>query len=102
MEVLVLVIMIETCKQIRQSFCAYDGSTWRSSDRKTVGEADRMYYFERSARIYITALQTGQKLKTASHEIAEKTAQQSDNYFSDLHFKAILEVLDEEEPDYLN
>tara|TARA_B000000565_G_scaffold241998_1_gene207222 strand:+ start:101 stop:814 length:714 start_codon:yes stop_codon:yes gene_type:complete len=70
---------------------------------KTVGEAfDRMYYFERSARIYITALQTGQKLKIASHEIAEKTAQQSENYFSDLHFKAILEVLDEEEPDYLN
>ena len=31
---------------------------------KTVGEAfDRMYYFERSARIYITALQTGQKLR---------------------------------------
>ena len=40
---------------------------------KTVGEAfDRMYYFERSARIYITALQTGQKLKIASHELQKK------------------------------
>ena len=33
-------------------------------------------------------------------EIAEKTAQQSEEYKSELHFKAILDVLDEEEPEY--
>ena len=63
---------------------------------------NKMYYFERAARIYITALQTGKELKFSSDEIAEKTAQQSENYSSDSHFKAVLDVLNEEEPEYLN
>ena len=62
----------------------------------------KMYYFERAARIYITALQTGKELIFSSDEIAEKTAQQSENYYSDCHFNAVLDVLNEEEPEYLN
>ena len=63
---------------------------------------NKMYYFERAARIYITALQTGKELIFSSDEIAEKTAQQSENYYSDCHFNAVLDVLNEEEPEYLN
>lgn len=33
---------------------------------------NRMYYFERAAETYIRALQTGQKLRILSDEIAEK------------------------------
>ena len=62
----------------------------------------RFYYFERAARIYITALQTGKELIFSSDEVAEKTAQQSENYSSDCHFNAVLDVLNEEEPEYLN
>ena len=61
---------------------------------------DKIYYFERASRIYLTALQTGKELSISTDEIAEKTAQQSEEYKSELHFKAILDVLDEEEPEY--
>ncbi len=61
---------------------------------------DKIYYFERASRIYLTALQTGKELSISADEIAEKTAQQSEEYKSELHFKAILDVLDEEEPEY--
>ena len=37
---------------------------------------NRLYYFERAARNYIQALQTGQPLRVLSDEIAEKTASQ--------------------------
>ena len=33
---------------------------------------NRMYYFERAARTYIKALQTGMKLRVLPDEIAEK------------------------------
>ena len=61
---------------------------------------DKIYYFERASRIYLTALQTGKELSISTDEIAEKTAQQSEEYKSEIHFKAILDVLDEEEPEY--
>ena len=61
-----------------------------------------MYYFERAARIYITALQTGQELSISKDDIAEKTALQAEEYKSELHFKAVIDVLDEEEPEYRN
>ena len=63
---------------------------------------DKMYYFERAARIYITALQTGQELSISKDDIAEKTALQAEEYKSELHFKAVIDVLDEEEPEYRN
>ena len=70
-----------------------------------VAEAfDKIYYFEQAAMAYITALQTGKELNIASSEVAEKTAQQSENFesYSKYHLDAILEVMDEEEPEYLN
>jgi len=63
---------------------------------------DNIYYFERSAEIYMTALSSGQPLNIASAEVAEKTAQQWEDYpnFSDKHLSAIRAVLDDEEPGY--
>lgn len=69
----------------------------------TVGEAfDSIFYFERAATTYVKALQTGQPLNIASAEVAEKTAQQWEDYegAADMHLAAIRGVLDAEEPDY--
>ena len=65
---------------------------------------EKMYYFERACRTYILALQTGKELNIASHEVAEKTAQQQIDltHYGEQHLKAICEVLGQEEPDYLN
>jgi ribulose-5-phosphate 4-epimerase/fuculose-1-phosphate aldolase len=64
---------------------------------------DAIYYFERAAETYITALSTGRELNAASHEVAEKTARQWEDYpdFADKHLSAIRAVLDREAPDYL-
>ncbi|MEM9319915.1 MAG: class II aldolase and adducin N-terminal domain-containing protein [Pseudomonadota bacterium] len=72
---------------------------------QSVGECfDLIYYFERAAETYILALQTGQELNVAADAVAEKTAQQWDDYegSGDMHLAAIREVLDVEEPSYLN
>ncbi len=63
---------------------------------------NRLYYFERAAETYIRALQTGQKLRVLSHEIAEKTAQELDNYpgQAEAHMREIMAVLDAEGSDY--
>lgn len=63
---------------------------------------DEMYYFERGAETYITALQTGKPLNIANAQVAEKTARQWEDYPSgaEKHLAAIREVLDHEEPDY--
>ena len=65
---------------------------------------DLMYYFERAAETYITALQTGLKIKAVSAEVAEKTAGQWETYgdFAARHLRAVREVLDKEAPDYRN
>lgn len=70
---------------------------------ETVGDCfDQIYYFERAAETYVLALQTGQPLNIASAEVAEKTAQQWDEYDGggDMHLRAIRDVLDAEEPTY--
>ncbi|MFW2543429.1 class II aldolase and adducin N-terminal domain-containing protein [Primorskyibacter sp. 2E107] len=41
---------------------------------------NRLYYFERAAETYIRALQTGQPLDVLSDEVAEKTAQEIEDY----------------------
>ena len=73
---------------------------------KTVSEGfDELYYFEKSAETYLTALATGKELNVASDEIAEKTAHEWANYPSDLgraHLDQIRLILDKEEPDYKN
>lgn len=69
----------------------------------TVAEVfDEMFYFERACETLITALSTGRELRIASHEVAEKTAQQFENYpkFAERHFNALKDILDHEEPEY--
>lgn len=63
---------------------------------------DDIYYFERAAETYILALTTGRPLNIASHEVAEKTARQWEDYpgFAVKHLAAIRSILDVEEPGY--
>jgi len=73
---------------------------------QTVAEAfDELYYFERACETYITALATNKKLKVVSNEVAEKTAQEWEDYSTDskdLHLKAVRLILDKEDPSYKN
>ena len=51
----------------------------------------------------MTALSTGKELNVASPEVAEKTAQDWENYstnMEELHLKAIRSILDSEDPNY--
>lgn len=69
----------------------------------TVAETfNRLYYFERAAQTYITALQTGQPLRVLSDAVAEKTAQEIEDYPSlDSRFLEELKaILDEEGSNY--
>jgi ribulose-5-phosphate 4-epimerase/fuculose-1-phosphate aldolase len=75
----------------------------------TVGETvakafDDLYYFEKACETLMLALSSGRELNIASHEVAEKTAQQWEAYpgAADKHFQALRAILDEEEPDYRN
>ena len=70
---------------------------------ETVGDAfNRLYYFERAAETYIRALQTGQQLRVLSHEVAERTAQQLEDYPQQWqrHFSELKAILDEENSNY--
>ncbi len=70
---------------------------------KDVADAfNRLYYFERAAETYIRALQTGQKLRVLSHEIAEKTAAELDDYpgQAERHMAELKAILDEEGSNY--
>lgn len=63
---------------------------------------NRLYYFERAAETYIRALQTGQKLRHLSHEIATSVAIEMNDYpeMADRHLADLKAILDEEEPSY--
>ena len=64
-----------------------------------------LYYFERAAQTYLTALSTNQELNVVSHEVAEKTAEEHANFptdFPNLFLSQIRLILDKEEPDYKN
>ena len=71
---------------------------------QTVGQAfDELYYFEKACETYITALSTNKELKIANSEVAEKTAQEWENYpvnMGDQHLKAIRSILDKEDSSY--
>ena len=73
---------------------------------RTVAEGfNSLYYFERAAETYLTALSTNQELNVVSHEIAEKTAEEHENFptdFANLFLSQIRIILDKEEPDYKN
>ena len=63
---------------------------------------NRLYYFERAAETYIRALQTGKPLRVLSHEIAEKTAQELEDYPSqaERHLAELKAILDDENSNY--
>jgi ribulose-5-phosphate 4-epimerase/fuculose-1-phosphate aldolase len=63
---------------------------------------DDIYYFERAAETYITALSTGRVLNIASDEVAEKTARQWAAYpgAAQKHLEAVHSILTAQEPDY--
>ena len=66
---------------------------------------DELYYFEKSAETYLTALSTNKELNVVSHDVAEKTAQETLDYPVDtakIHLEQIRLILDKEEPDYKN
>ena len=71
---------------------------------QTVAEAfDELYYFEKACETYITALSTSKELKIASSDVAEKTAQEWENYpvnMGEQHLKEIRKILDKEDPSY--
>ena len=73
---------------------------------ETVAEGfNSLYYFERAAQTYLTALSTNQELYVVSHEVAEKTAEEHANFptdFANLFLSQIRLILDKEEPDYKN
>ena len=70
----------------------------------SVAEAfDDLYYLERAAKVQILALYTGRAPALIPEAIAAKTCAQWFSYpseFSRLHFAALKEILDEEEPSY--
>ena len=72
----------------------------------TIAQAfDDLFYFEKACETYLTALSTGKELNIASNEVAEKTAQDWENYTTDmagLHLKAIRSILDSEDSSYKN
>ncbi|MBL3705184.1 hypothetical protein GI582_21015 [Sulfitobacter sp. BDSS02] len=63
---------------------------------------NRLYYFERAAETYIRALQTGQPLRVLPDDIAEKTAQELENYpgQGDRHLTELKLILDDEGSNY--
>ncbi len=63
---------------------------------------NRLYYFERAAETYIRALQTGQPLRVLPDQIAEKTAQELEDYpdQDERHLDELKAILDEEGSDY--
>ena len=73
---------------------------------ETIAEGfNYLYYFEKAAETYLTALSSNKELNVVSNEIAEKTAQETANYPIDLaklHLEQIRSILDKEEPDYKN
>ncbi|WP_193173796.1 class II aldolase and adducin N-terminal domain-containing protein [Nisaea nitritireducens] len=69
----------------------------------SVGDTfNRLYYFERAAETYIRALQTGMELRVIPDEIAEKTAQELDDYpgQAQQHLDELKAILDEEGSNY--
>ena len=69
----------------------------------TVAETfNRLYYFERAAETYIRALQTGQPLRVLPDDVAEKTAQELEDYPDQdtRHLTELKLILDEENSDY--
>ncbi|MEX0370845.1 MAG: class II aldolase and adducin N-terminal domain-containing protein [Tateyamaria sp.] len=63
---------------------------------------NRLYYFERACMTYILALQTGRPLRVLPNDIAEKTAQEIEDYpeQDQRHLAELKAILDEEGSNY--
>lgn len=64
---------------------------------------DTLYYFERAAMNLMMAYSANRPIKQLSEEVAALTRKQWDGYFpgfSDGHFAALMEILDDEAPCY--
>jgi ribulose-5-phosphate 4-epimerase/fuculose-1-phosphate aldolase len=69
----------------------------------TVAEAfDELYYLERAAAVQVLALSTRQPLALVPDNVAALACEQWLEYpqYSELHFNALKDILDEEEPAY--
>jgi len=69
----------------------------------TVAEAfDELYYLERAAAVQVLALSTRQPLALVPDQVAALACEQWLEYpqYSELHFNALKDILDEEEPAY--
>ena len=71
---------------------------------ETIAECfDNLYYFERAARTLMDVYASGKSPRVVSDEVAEKTAQQWENYafdFARQHLDEVCQILDREEPSY--
>jgi ribulose-5-phosphate 4-epimerase/fuculose-1-phosphate aldolase len=70
---------------------------------ETIAEAfDDFYYLERAAQVQVLAMQSGRELNVMSEELARTTREQFGNFTinAELHFTALKEMLDTEEPAY--
>ncbi len=63
---------------------------------------NRLYHFERAAETYVIALQTGKPLRVLSHETAERTAREIEDYpgQAERHLAELKAILDDEGSDY--
>lgn len=65
---------------------------------------DELYYLEKAAQLQVLALSTGRPLALIPEPVAALAGAQWNNYptrFSELHFQALKDILDEQEPDYV-
>lgn len=70
---------------------------------RTVAETfNLLYHFERAAKVYIMALQTGRPLRILADDVAAKTAAEIAGYgeFAQNHLDELKAILDEEGSDY--
>ena len=69
----------------------------------TVADAyDELYYFERACQTLVLAYSTGRPLNVMPHDLAERTAQDWENYpnYAAAHFGEMKQILDASSPDY--
>jgi ribulose-5-phosphate 4-epimerase/fuculose-1-phosphate aldolase len=64
---------------------------------------DELYYLEKAAQLQVLALSTGRPLALVPEPVAALAGKQWNSYptrFSELHFQALKDILDRDEPDY--
>ncbi|CDX24794.1 Ribulose-5-phosphate 4-epimerase-like epimerase or aldolase [Mesorhizobium plurifarium] len=70
---------------------------------RSVADAfDTLYHLERACMNLVLAHSTGKQVKRLPHDVAAKTARQWRDYqgFAEAHFRALVSILDKEDPGY--